>query len=254
MKSKFNSCGKCNNGYIYGQDRNGEEVVATCRCRKDFIKRKKIEIYIGTANLPPSVIDYDISSYVGEDEKRNIPRIKEYIKNFRDKFHIINLYVWSKSNSTQKTTVVQWMGRELLTRGHSVRFILMDDLVKLLQKSESYSVKEEIELKVRVLSSVDLLIIDDSFDKEKVTLYRSKYQLPFLDSFLRKRMEVFNKATIFTSNIPVNKIDKEFGISIKSLIDRNTSNLSGFKMEFIDGIWKKDNFSGPMFHVDMEGE
>ena len=36
----------------------------------------------------------------------------------------------------------------------------------------------------------DFLIIDDSFDKKKATIFKSGYQIPFLDEFLRTRLEI----------------------------------------------------------------
>ena len=75
---------------------------------------------------------------------------------------------------------------------------------------------------VRKALEADLLIVDESFDKSKLTLYKSGYQIPFIDRFIRERFEINKKAIIFISNKEPTQIEEQgFGFSLESLIRRN---------------------------------
>ncbi len=218
MIEKFISCGRCNNGYLYKIDSNKETIVIPCNCLQRYKKKSKLEIAVYESKLPRKVLSYNINSYIGVKNKNDILKFKKYVKDFYKKFKSVHLYLWSKQSSTQKTTIAAWIGKNLLEIGFSVQFILMNDLLKLLQ---SVDFKNDLEDKVLELMNCDFLIIDDSFDPNKVTIYKSGYQLAFLDSFLRKRIEQLNKAICFTSNIPIIEIGKIFNVHIEKLIQRS---------------------------------
>jgi len=80
-------------------------------------------------------------------------------------------------------------------------------LIELL--TGSFERKEEYEKILNQLKKSDLLIIDESFTKDKVLLYKSGYQLPFLDAFLRERLDVIKRGTLFISNKSVMNIESE---------------------------------------------
>ena len=113
----------------------------------------------------------------------------------------------------------------------------------MLQKAER---DEEIQGKLEKLEDVDLLLIDEAFDKEKVTLYKSNFQVPFIDSFLRNRMQTKHKGIIFISNVsPYDIESKGFNYSIQDLVVRNMNKEKGF-MEF------KDRYDDIKSSVDTE--
>jgi DNA replication protein DnaC len=123
------------------------------------------------------------------------------------------------------------MGYQFLKAKKSVKYILMNDLIKMLQKAER---DDSIMAKLEKLEDVDLLLIDEAFDKEKVTIYKSNFQVPFLDSFLRSRMQTKHKGIIFISNVSPYDIEaKGFNYSIQDLVVRNMNKEKGF-MEFKD--------------------
>ncbi len=215
-------------------DDQGEIVLV-----KDPVFKKEQEIIIlknkiKESQLPLSIIDYDIKSYVGKDVDKNLTKINQYIDKFEDKFKNISLYFWSKENSTQKTTIASFIGKELIKKGFSVYFILMSTLVKLLSTIET---NDENSRLINHLLSVDYLIIDDAFDTEKSHVYKSKWQLPFIDEFLRSRLEINKKATCFTSNVDIDAIMNSYNKSIYALIKRNVS-----VMNFKDSVFMKNNF------------
>ena len=120
------------------------------------------------------------------------------------------------------------VAKELALQGHSVFFTIMDELVKKLTREGFPDADPSFLHEIR---TAEFLVIDDSFDTRKMTMYRSGYQITFLDSFLRYRMETARLSTCFTSNTPPNKISEDFDRHIAALVKRNTISL-----EFNDGI------------------
>lgn len=197
---------------------NGETYLVKTKEWQEEQNRALFEAKYASSGLPLHAKDLSILSYVGDD--RSIPRkLKKYALNFDERYSDVHLYFWSHENGTQKTTMASVVGRELVAQGKMVRFILMGELLSLLSDLER---KEEAQIKRAELMSADFLIIDDAFDKMKATVYRSGFQISFLDIFLRERLEVQKRATCFTSNFSIDEIDEEvFGRSLKRLIKRS---------------------------------
>jgi len=213
---------------------NGEEVAVKCSCAKREQKKALIDYAVQESSLPSSIVDYDITTYIGQDTNDNLKKVNKYINDFSSKFKNISLYFYG-SGSVQKTTLMSYMGRELAYKGIKVYFILMDTLVKTLTDAQRDEEKEKI---ICNIQKSELLLIDDCFDSKKVTLYKSGWQLSFLDSFLRDRLEVSNKATIFTSNIPLNSlVNQGFSQSIQDMMGRNVH-----EMIFSDRVSIKNKF------------
>ncbi len=225
---KFISCNKCKDGYIH---KNGE--IIKCQCLKEYQFKNYLAIEIQKSGLPISILDYDINTYIGEDKDDNLKNIKQYVNIFEKKSNI-SLYFCGDS-STQKTTIAQWIGRELLKKSKTVFFINMGDLVDKLQKADR---DEDILIFINELLEKDLLIIDDAVDSRKITMFQSGWQNAYIDKFFRKRLESLEKACIFTSNINYNNTwDTKFSEFIKTLIKRNT-----IFMEFKDSIEQAKKF------------
>jgi DNA replication protein DnaC len=212
-------------GYTVCKDEFGQEFV---RPTEDgVLKQRRIRLKFLLQDAGITAPQFTIGQYKGDDKQGNLPKIKKYIDEF-ERFKKINLYFWSHGNASQKTTVAKNIIVELSLKGYSCRFILMADLLSVLQ-TENFNNGAESE-KVNALRSVDFLVIDDAFDPRKSTLYRSGYQFGFLDTFLRYRLETLSKATCFTSNVPVEEISKNWTPSIASLIQRSVPT----PMEFSD--------------------
>lgn len=256
--TEFIPCRKCINkngihplGYIVRQVPSADgkrkiEVVEECNCHKEWKAKITLQSAIQKANLPPDVINYDINSYVGTQSKANVDRLITFTNrslsetespDVKAKLAACCLYLYGP-NGTQKTTLAFWIAYQFLKAKKSVKYILMNDLLKLLMKSER---DEEIAGKIEKLSEVDLLIIDESFMKERVTIYRSGYQLSFIDTFLRNRIQSNKKGVIFISNINMDSIDRNlFGDGLVDLVKRNVLQSKG-NMEFLDNYL--DNMS-----------
>lgn len=229
---KFVPCEKCNDGYIVDEESG---TVKKCDCLVKHQEKVKLTHRFKKANIPHSMIDYDIDSYIGPDKNNNIGKLKKFIDEFEDKFYNQTLYFFGESG-TQKTTVSYWVGRELIKKDITVEFILMNDLIKMLT-NEGF----DDDIDISPYDDCDLLIIDRAFVKEQVTIYKSGYQIPFLDNFLRRRIDVSQNSTIIISNAHWNMISKNFNPDIEDLIRRKVYPYDN-TFFFEDHYTIKDNF------------
>lgn len=229
---EFVPCGECDNGYIYEETGSGEQV-RKCECLREWQRRRHLEIAFTRSGLSELDLKFDIENYIGNDEPNNIPKLKLYAFEF-EKFANTSLYLWSEHNSTQKTTVAKWVLARLAENGYRVAFVLFNDLVRLLQE---YGFDESREEEYQRIASADCLVIDDAFDPNKSTIYKSGYQYAFIDTFLRDRLEVRRKATIFTANVAVNDISESYTASIQAMVKRNVQT-----MKFSDIVKESQHF------------
>jgi hypothetical protein len=228
--AEFRNCGKCNNGWLISGD-----DAEKCECLIKFQEDEQNKNIVANCNLPKDIENYSIEKYIGSDEEGNIPKLKIFIDKFEEKFRSIHLYCFG-INATQKTTCISWLGREIAKKGNIVNYLTMQELTRFLC-SEQFN--EELSCLVEKYNDSDLLILDESFDKSKVSIWKSGHQLPFLDEFLRKRLERNKKSTIFISNVKIEDISLDFGLSLKSLIERNCKNTC---LEFKDNVSLKNDF------------
>lgn len=206
---------------IHGVDGDlAVETDAYAAYRQDQELREKLSL--------ANVLEVD-RPYVGEDARQNMPKLRLYSERFEKKYRGVSLYLWSRQNGTQKSTVARWLARSLIRQGRTAHFVLMGALTRALTRR---GFDDEDEWLLDTVASVDFLVIDDAFDPKKVTLYKSGYQLPFLDEFLRQRLEVDRRATCFTSNVPIDEIDNLFGPSLRSLVKRSVPT----PMEMVDPV------------------
>ncbi len=223
----FIPCRKCVDkytvpGYIL-KEKDSFAYVEECNCHKDWRQLQEVQYDAVNANIWSDDISLNYSplkDYIGDESKKEVSNLMKYVENFENsKFNSAILYMWG-TNGTQKTTIAQWVGLSILKKHHTVRYMNMHQLVILV--SDFYK-KEENAEELEFLKSVDLLILDESFDKQKVSLYKSGFQLPYIEDFLKTRIEGNDKSIIFISNISVADISKNgFSDSISSLIYRNT--------------------------------
>lgn len=212
--------------YDYKRDTNGNVYVCLKKEHKEMLDKKKLAYKLKKSGLSDFMLNYNINNYCGPDEQGNLKKVNKYINEFDDKYKSVHLCFFGSKTGVQKTTIASYIGRELLKKGKKVQFTLMNNLIKLLTEISSYKEDKEKNDKYQNILNCDFLIIDDCFDPKKVTMYKSGYQLPFLDSFLRERLEVVRKATCFTSNFSPGDIDENvFGQYIKDVVIRNVVSL-----------------------------
>lgn len=199
-------------------DEEGEISYVQTKEWAQYKLSKQRELLLKKSNLPFHVQNLTLEDYIGEDTEK-IDKLKLYLTKFDSKFNSIHLYFWSHENGTQKTTTSGIVAKELLVSGHSVNFVLMGKLMSDLSEEKF---DKSLTPEINRYRNCDFLVIDDSFDKKKATIYKSGFQIPFLDEFLRQRLEVDRKATCFSSNFSVDEIDEgTFGKSMKNLLRRS---------------------------------
>lgn len=255
---KYVQCRNCLNkngsfapkGYILkkvlaGDGKTQIEVLEECKCHIEWRKAVALEKQFNKANINPDIVKYDINTYQGTKSLDNLNRLKNFVNMYfskntpedvREKLVSATLYLYGP-NGTQKTTLAKWFGYQFIKNKKTVYYTLMNDLVKLLQKSER---DEEAQAKIDKILDRDLLIIDEAFMKERVLIYHSGYQLSFIDTFLRNRLQSKKKCTVFISNIEPSKIDESvFGIGLKDLVTRNVLLSTGlllFEDNYMDNL------------------
>jgi len=163
------------------------------------------------------------------------------VESFKD-FSREVLYFYGP-NGTQKTTLSKWVGIRLLEKGFSVQYALMQTLIKNLMIFD----EEERRDTCQKYYDCDMLIVDEVFDRTKITMFKSGYQIPFLDQFIRDRLDVYKKGMILISNKKVEEIDSEgFGYSLQDLIQRKVilkKSLLYFEDRYFDEV-NKSNLKG----------
>lgn len=231
----FVPCGKCNNGYLYTRPKNDKQFVVRCDCLTSYLYEQRMQYKLIQSGIPPSIWNYQIESYIGSESLSSIQKIQKFVSRFFDKFASVHLYM-TGPNGTQKTTIAHYLGRELLKRGCTVRYVLMNEMIKNLTKE---GFEEYVDAHIEQYHTVDCLIIDEAFDKDKILWYKSNYQMNFLDSILRKRIDQLQKSIVFVSNKSIESIKDNFNYSIYDLVKRNTLQTV---LPFVDHYTKKDDF------------
>jgi DNA replication protein DnaC len=179
-------------------------------------------------------LDYP-EGYVGNKSRANVERLVQFIEGFKEsRSNKEGLAVREATlffhgpRGCQKTLTAGWVAAELFRAGFGCRFTYMHTLIRELWDAER---NEDARERLRSLLECDLLVIDESFDKDKVGMWASGKQLPFLDTFIRSRNRM--KCTVFISNIKMEDVDPIFGLSLKDLIIRETKYFNSY-MEFLD--------------------
>ena len=195
--------------------------VKECECHKQWFARQNLERRLSAANLWVD-LDYDPDRhYRGTKSLEEVSNLKFYVKNFDKRFSSKMVYLYG-ANGTQKTTLAMWVGRELIREGKTVYYSLMENLSIALAPDFNAEDDSRAKLVERALDA-DLLILDESFDKNSTTIYKSGYQIPFLSNFLKTRAEVDKKAIIIISNtLPADIASHGFGIGLQNFIARST--------------------------------
>jgi len=229
----FKPCDKCNNGWIF-DDRLG--VASKCDCLKNYQNVQRFLLNQSKANIFEH--DESVEDLVLKD-KNLLSKVKYYAQNLENKTSSnCSLYLYGKNNCS-KTFTAKSILYEACKKDIDCRFIIMGDLVDMITDAFATEKKND---KIDEYLNCELLVIDDAFDKAKVTLFKSGYQLPYLDRFIRKRLETYKLNTIFTSNVKIEEIqDNGFSYDIQNLIERNIK-LRGGYLEFND-VFVSDEYN-----------
>lgn len=240
---KFIPCRKCSNkpgpkpGFIYSEKDN-YDVIIECSCHVAWRRQLELNSQLEVSNIKP---DYNFKDYKGSNSVEEFEAFKTFANNYSSYNYKTMVYLWGK-NGCQKTTMSQALGKILIEKGFSVQYTLMNTLINNLIKDFDEETSSTKDAFIKRCKEVDLLIIDESFDPKKVTMYKSGYQIPFLDAFFRERFETHKKSILFISNVSPSSIDSNiFGTSLKNFVERNTrESCIEFKDVYFDEAGKPD--------------
>lgn len=204
--------------------------------------QKLIEVRLTQSNMRHKLVDgideYDPSvHYKGTKSLESVEKLQRYAKD-PTTYATSSLYMEGPYN-TQKTTLAQWTALQRITQGQKVYYVLMRTLLNaLVDKQHDRGDDKEASVTrndmLKRVEAADLLIIDEAFDQQKMTMYKSGYQLPFLDEFLRDRIDVKQRPVIFISNVSIGSINDQFA-SLRSLLERRIK-LVGGELSFRDNF------------------
>lgn len=232
---EFKPCPKCKGkngnlpeGYIYIPGNAAKE----CECHKKWTQEHQAEALFKHYGFNSELIDYNPRNYAGEKSLKSRDRLLNYVNNFPkdERVRSCVLYMYGP-NGTQKTTLANWAALQLIKQGYVVRYTLMKNLINDLKEADF---KEDVKAKVDKMNEADLLVIDESFDKDKCYISASGYALGFIDTFIRDRIQRLNKGIIFISNVaPTEIMANKFSASIQDFIVRETVKYNS-SLQFLD--------------------
>lgn len=236
----FVPCGNCENGYILEGD-----SVKKCSCFVEYQEKGMLISKVRDANIPffidsesdKTIINYDLSDYKGVDSPKNLFKIERFISDF-NKFKRRNLF-FSGGFGTQKSTLLRYIGVQLLKQGYTVYYTLADSLIRELIEADR---DEDLKNKWDKIINYDCILIDE-MSEDKITTYKSGWQRTFLLPFLKKRMEIIRKSVVFASNSPIDDIGAYFEGAIQDIIYREVVDKT---MIFSDNYHKLRQDIDPM--------
>ena len=243
QNNNFIPCRKCSNkpgpkpGFIYSE-KNNYSIIIECPCHISWRKAQELQFKMESSLINP---DYSFDDYKGTKSLTEFEAFKYFGLNYNKYNYKTMVYLWGK-NGCQKTSMAQALGKLLLENNFSVQYTLMNTLLNNLVTDFNEETSLAKNNFIKRCLDVDLLIIDEAFDPKKVTMYKSGYQIPFLDTFIRNRFEIHKKSILFISNVSPSSISKDdFGTSLQNLIERNTrESCIEFRDNYMDTISKPD--------------
>jgi len=226
-------CRECRGtGLLTKTDEFGEEYVTPCQCKAQALHKARVTRWREKLGVWPRERQYTFNQYGGERSRNCVALLENYVNNF-EQFRSHSIYVYGPPG-TQKTTVLQWVAYQLIEKGIRARWSSMPQLLSKLTSSSSFhsdAVKAALDAEIKDLQTVDLLILDESFDKSKSVIWGAGTQISLVDTFLRARLQDHGKPCIFISNVAPERIAAELGsIYLESLVQRNLS----ARLEFLD--------------------
>lgn len=208
---------------ITADDGTVYQTVVECDCHKKWRKETADKRKFKNSGFNESLFNYSLKDYIGKDDSDvKKGRVSNYLKLFledNEKVKSALVYFYGP-NGTQKTTIANYIGAELIRNGKTCFYISFKNLIDLLWKSQ---MDEESQDKIETILKKDLIIIDESFDNTKAHIWKSGAQIGVIDNFIRERL-TSQKGIIFISNVNVDNISIDvFGQSLVDLIKRETT-------------------------------
>ncbi len=221
-------------GFYYVVDTNGHKKVVECACHKKWIKDNIIYIQAANNNILSSEFNqrYSLDKYIGTNSTTTLNNIRKYLNVYPvgiNKSYVIYIH---GDNNSQKTTVAQYIGLSIFRLGYTAYYTRMkefNDNVCMASFSASEETIKKREDFIKKVEKVDCLIIDDAFDKDKAGVYTTGSQSPYIEGFLRDRIEGQQKGVIFVSRVKLDKIEANgYSESLQSFVNKCISKYKSY--------------------------
>ena len=261
-KNPFVPCDRCKDklhtqvvGWYYTDETKTQ--VLECECHKEWkiknlykIRAKKSKLMTFSSSEDSSPYDWRIH-YKG-DLSRDVPLKLEHIINNIDKplFKNSSLYLYGKEQ-TQKTVLINWVGISLAMKGYIVLYEKTHEFLDRIvcTSFDKDQIEKASEYRKKVMEA-DFLILDDFMLSDRAPYYGKLS--PYVDLYLRERLEVNNKPIYFVSSYkPKDLVCNAFSDSTKSFIDSIVRRTNTY-LNCLDSINKIDNLDDLFLGIKNE--
>lgn len=187
---------------------DGVEEAYPCKCREQNKMRRRLKF----ADIPEAFKDMTLATFCTSVYKRPESRqtinvacamIKEYIVAFNEaKDKGMGLYLYSSTKGSGKTRMAASLANEIMQKHDTgVKFASsMNILAEIRRTYDNDSEYTESQL-LDALVMTEVLVVDD-FGTEKTTQWvQDKFYQIINNRYVERRI------TIFTSNMPINRLD-----------------------------------------------
>ncbi len=215
-------------------------------------QESKYNLLLKKSGIPKFYHDISFDDYKGEKSKENIVKIKYMVEHIHDdKFKDINLYLWGADNGTQKTATASNFAKGCIKKGLRVKYMNFGVFVNYLMKMQGFKQDNEAYSNINELKFSDIIMLDDCFDPNKSLLWKGENKgmiISEIDSFFRECI-YNNKRFVLTSNVSMENMYDNYGVSLYELINRNF-----VKMQFLDSVKEVRKFRLDEVWKDMKNE
>ena len=119
----------------------------------------------------------------------------DWVDTYKDKR---SLYLWSNLNSTLKTSTAKWLAKCLVAKDLSLTILFGTFSEFIFAETKKSFNSDSMSLSARSQDS-DIIVCDDAFSFDKTHVSQSRYEISYIDTFLRRLLES-DKKCIITSN------------------------------------------------------
>lgn len=170
-------------------------------------KQKFINNVFSQSHINPSIQDAGIKNYIPQDKTQEnaLETTKKYIKEFAteelddDSGRKPRNIIFNGSYGTGKSHLAYAIARNVKEKGYSVAFMHVPKLIDRIKATYNKGAKETTDDLIKLLSEIDLLILDD------VGVGKSDHTLEKLYTIIDNRV---GKNNIFTTNYNVEQLNQ----------------------------------------------
>jgi hypothetical protein len=201
---KFIPCEKCKNNNPPGFipiGGVGTQKIVPCTCYREYEKDLLTFILLRDNGVLANEEEYDfikkytLNDYKGEKSKRFVASLFSYVKAIDHIKH--NFFYFYGKTRTQKTVVVKkflyLLAKEnIYNKRFFVKYTTYSDLLEVLLDRDNKNYQGIL----APYYEADVLVVDDAFNENRATIFKTGFQNSFVTDFFRTRLDRYKKLTI----------------------------------------------------------